>query len=351
MAVDAVALQTLIEEKLKPFVKKIDEEAYYAEDFLLELGKAGFFASTQKGEQTTLLDELTIVQETAKVCMTTAFCLWCHLAALTYLRKTNNMQLRENILPLLERGKVLGATGLSNPMKFYAGLEKLHLSAERVDGGYVVNGVLPAVSNLAANHWFGAIAHNGEQEVMVFVNTDNENITLKEKIHFLGVNGSATYTCKFDNVFVADNYIIAQDASTFVDTIRPIFVLYQIPLGFGVVDSAIEGIEKVKAKQNGCNEYLQVQADELTENLHSLQETLQALIQSGEVNLQAICQLRLQVVYNTLAAVQANMLHNGSAGYIAGSTPSRKLREAYFFANLTPTVRQLEKMTATAKAK
>lgn len=349
MAVDEVVLQALIEEKLKPFVKKIDEEAYYAEDFLLELGKAGLFASTQKDEQTILLDELTIVQETAKVCMTTAFCLWCHLAALTYIRKTDNEPLRAKILPLLERGEVLGATGLSNPMKFYAGLEKLHLTAQRIDGGYVINGILPAVSNLGANHWFGAIAHNGEQEVMVFVNTDHEHITLKEKNHFLGVNGSATYTCKFDNVFVGDGYVVAQEASTFVDSIRPTFVLYQIPLGFGVVAAAIEGIEKVKTKQNGCNEYLQVQADELKEKLQYLQELLQALVQSGDVTLQAICQIRLQGVYQTLAAVQANMLHNGSAGYIAGSTPSRKLREAYFLANLTPTVRQLEKMTQIAK--
>ncbi len=349
MAVDEVVLQALIEEKLKPFVKKIDEEAYYAEDFLLALGKAGFFASTQKDEQTVRLDELTIVQETAKVCMTTAFCLWCHLAALTYLRKTDNEPLRTKILPLLERGEVLGATGLSNPMKYYAGLEKLHLTAARVDGGYVVNGILPAVSNLGANHWFGAIAYNGEQEVMIFVNTDHERITLKEKNHFLGVNGSATYTCKFDNVFVGDDYVVAQEASTFVDSIRPTFVLYQIPLGFGVVAAAIEGIEKVKAKQNGCNEYLQVQADELKEKLQHLQALLQTLVQSGDVTLQAICQIRLQGVYQTLAAVQANMLHNGSAGYIAGSTPSRKLREAYFLANLTPTVRQLEKMTQKAK--
>lgn len=38
------------------------------------------------------------------------------------------------------------------------------------------------------------------------------------------------------------------------------------------------------------------------------------------------------------------MLHNGSAGYLKKSDPSRRLREIYFFANLTPTVKQLEKM-------
>ncbi len=349
MAVEAVVLQALIDEKLKPFVKKIDEEAYYSEEYLFALGKAGFFESSQKDEQSTLLDELTIVQETAKVCMTTAFCLWCHLAALTYIRKTSNSGLRAAVLPLLEGGELLGATGLSNPMKFYAGLEKLHLSAERVDGGYLLNGVLPAVSNLADNHWFGAIACYEGKEVMLFVNTNNSSITLKEKVHFLGVNGSATYSCKFDQVFVADEYVVAHDANIFVDTIRPTFVLYQIPLGFGVLEACIEGIEKVKAKQNGCNDYLQVQADELAKELQQLQEALQSIVLAGGTDLYAICQLRLQTVYATLAAVQANMLHNGSAGYIVGSAPSRKLREAYFFANLTPTVRQLEKMTNIIK--
>lgn len=29
------------------------------------------------------------------------------------------------------------------------------------------------------------------------------------------------------------------------------------------------------------------------------------------------------------------MMHNGSAGYLKDSAPSRRLREAYFFANLT----------------
>ena len=87
----------------------------------------------------------------------------------------------------------------------------------------------------------------------------------------------------------------------------------------------------------------------LTAKLKSLQTQLALLVQSDEVTLYAISQIRLQAVYDTLEAVQANMLHNGSAGYIAGSTPSRKLREAYFLANLTPTVRQLEKMTQVLK--
>lgn len=62
-----------------------------------------------------------------------------------------------------------------------------------------------------------------------------------------------------------------------------------------------------------------------------------------------LVRLRLDVVYASLRAVQNGMLHAGSAGYKMYSDPSRRLREAYFLANLTPTVRQLEKMLGIEK--
>lgn len=350
MAIEKTKLQALIDDKLKPFVKKIDEEAFYAEDYLYALGKAGFFNSAQD-EANYLLDELEVVNETAKVCMTTAFCLWCHLAALTYIRKCKNTALRNNVLALLENGTLLGATGLSNPMKYYAGMEKIHLQAERVEDGYMISGVLPWVSNLGDNHYFGAIANCDGKEVMVFVNTNTENLQLKEAVDFLGVNGSATYSVRFTDVFIADDFVVSHDAARFVEEIRPTFVLYQIPLGIGVIESTVEGIEKVSNKQNGSNQFLPVQANDLTQKIENLKQRLVNIASSNEVVLLDICQLRLDSAYETLSAVQANMLHNGSGGYLNGSVPARKLREAYFFANLTPTVRQLEKMTQSLKCK
>lgn len=85
------------------------------------------------------------VEETAKVCMTTAFCLWCHLASLTYLRNTENDQMKNKLLATLETGRTLGGTGLSNPMKFFAGLEKLHLRAKPTTGGYLISDIASGI--------------------------------------------------------------------------------------------------------------------------------------------------------------------------------------------------------------
>src|SRR5699024_251686 len=95
-------LDTIIKEHLKPVVKKVDAEAFYAEEYLLELGYNGFFNSSGHTQQETLKREAWLVEKTSEFCMTTGFNLWCHLAALTYIRKSDNQYLKENLLPRLE---------------------------------------------------------------------------------------------------------------------------------------------------------------------------------------------------------------------------------------------------------
>ena len=338
-------LQVLINEKLKPIVKKIDEEAFYPADYLYSLGRAGYFDSSHTPRQQLINRELLVIEKTAEVCMTTAFCLWCHLASLIYLRHTENIWLNKQIRTSLESGQTLGATGLSNPMKYYSQLEDLHLSAKPIKQGYQINGVLPYVSNLALQHWFGAIARvANDREVMILVPANHKGLSLVPKQQFVGVNGSATYQCKFNNVQIPDQFVIADDAKPFIERIRPLFILYQIPIGMGVITSAINGMKKVKAKQNGCNFYLKTQANKLEKMVYQLKNNLQQIVEQEAFFLPSIVQLRLQTAYGALEAVQANMLHHGSAGYLQGSEPYRKLKEAYFFANLTPTIKHLEKM-------
>ena len=54
--------------------------------------------------------------------------------------------------PGIADGSLLGGTGLSNPIKALSGIEGFALRATRAEGGYVVTGVLPWVSNLGDGH-------------------------------------------------------------------------------------------------------------------------------------------------------------------------------------------------------
>ncbi|MEJ8545203.1 acyl-CoA dehydrogenase family protein [Brevibacillus borstelensis] len=346
-------ITTIIQDTVKPIVRKIDEEACYPLEFFQELGKSGLLHSQDVPEQEVLRAGAHLVEETAKTCMTTAFNLWCHLAALTYVRKSANPFLRERILPRLENGGLRAGTGLSNPMKYYAGLERLCLRAERVPGGYIVTGQLPSVSNLGSDHWFGAIAAVDEQcRIMALVPCSADNLVLKEKRNYLGLNGSATYACEFRGVFVPEEWILSEDADHFVKQIRPAFLLYQIPLGLGVTEASIQAIERMQGKQGGCNRYLPVQAEELADELFVLRKATDRLIASADLQdrWHDLLQVRLTAVYLTSKAAYAGMLHAGGAGYLQHSDVSRRLRESFFLVNLTPTVKHLEKLTKEAPA-
>ncbi|OAK69084.1 acyl-CoA dehydrogenase family protein [Lederbergia galactosidilytica] len=340
------SLTKLIAEELKPYVKKIDTEAFYAEDYLRTLGKVGLFSAQGRTEKEQLIDEYYMVKETAKICMTTAFCLWCHLAALTYIRHSENEHLKATILPKLESGALLGATALSNPLKYFAGLETMHLKAEKTEGGYFISGVIPYVSNLGeVDHGFGFIAAvNDSTRIIGFLSCETPGITMKERKDYFGLNGSATYACTLKKVFIADDCVISENADEFVNSIKSIFIAYQIPLGFGVVDASVQSIEKVNKKQNGCNQYLPIQADQLKERLAKLEGNLRQQLEQPSLSWRDIAEIRLEIAYLTLDAVQAAMLHHGGSAYLKDSTPARKLREAYFLANLTPTIKHLEKM-------
>lgn len=340
-------LNELIDSTLKPVVKKVDSEAYYPRDYLTNLGKYGLLPSHRLSEPAIVAGGVRLVEETSKVCMTTGFNLWCHLTASTYLRKSANPYLKANVLPLLENGEMLGGTGLSNPMKYYAGLEKLCLKARRSGEGYTISGVLPSVSNLGPDHGFGVIAAvDDDTRIMAFIRCSSEGLTLREKVHYIGINGSATYSCEFDEVYVPDEWIIAEQADEFVAAIRPAFLMYQIPLGLGVTAASIQSMHKVSERQGGCCSYIGVQPDDLERELVPLRDAAYKLASSenlSELWPDAV-RVRLEVTYLTLKAVQTCMLHYGGAGYLQYSTPSRRLREAYFLSNLTPTVKHLEKM-------
>ncbi|PYZ92137.1 acyl-CoA dehydrogenase [Salipaludibacillus keqinensis] len=340
-------LDDLLKDQLKPVVKQVDEKAYYPREVLLAIGKAGYLSSQGKSLNGAAAEEIEVVKRTSAYCMTTGFNLWCHLAALTYLRHTPNNELRDRLLPKLENGEVLGGTGLSNPMKYYAGLESLHLKAAKTKGGYVLSGVLPAVSNLGSDHWFGVIGETEEdQRVMFLVSCKQEGLTLKEKVSYLGINGSATYACNFNEVFIPNDQILSDDADSFVKQIRPYFVAYQIPLGLGVTSAAIASINKHCHKQGGCNEFLPVQVDDISDRLEKIEHAIQQVFKepSKNVTWELMLPIRRDVAYLTLDAVHTAMLHAGGSAYLKNSADARRLRETYFLANLTPTVKHLEKM-------
>ncbi|MEJ2060438.1 MAG: acyl-CoA/acyl-ACP dehydrogenase, partial [Gammaproteobacteria bacterium] len=253
----------------------------------------------------------------------------------------------------LASGEVLGGTGMSNTMKAFAGIEDLRLRGKRVDGGYVVNGSLPWVSNLGAGHVFGTLfALEGEpgRSVMALVDCDAEGFSLRQSAHFTALEGTRTFACIFQDVFIPDAMVIDHDGAAFLRRSRAGIVLLQFGMGLGVVQSCIDLSREVEPLLGHVNRYLDDRPDELQQELDDAAEAALALaedpFEDSDDYFREILQLRLAAGELSLRAAQSAMLHTGAKGYLQSAPAQRKLREAYFVAIVTPAIKHLRKELA-----
>jgi hypothetical protein len=337
-------IDKMIKTDLEPFIREIDHALYYPEKFLKSVGQSGLLNSNGLPIEVVRTREIQLIEKTATFCMTTAFLLWCHLAALASVRMTTNLYIKENLLPQLESGEILGGTGLSNALKYYAGLDGLQLKAVRTEGGYHISGHLPSVSNLGHDHWFTVLASlNNEQRLIGILPANAEGLRLEEKNGFAGMNGSKTFSCVFENVFLPDKWLLTENTDDFIQHLRPTLVLYQIPLGLGVSSASINHLIETY-KHN--NDEVNAQPEELERTLQQICKTTYDYARLSDlvaIN-KEILLTKLETLHFTSKAVHTDMLYSGGRGYLRDSDPFRRLRESYFLVNLTPTVQQLEKL-------
>ena len=132
---------------LAPIAAAIDSGTIYPADLLRRLGEVGAWGSHRPSNGAAdLRCAIQSIAALGEVCGATAFMAWCQNTLVWYAVNSSNPALVADFADRAATGKILGGTGLSNPMKSFFGIEKLKLKGRRVDGGYVVRGALPWVS-------------------------------------------------------------------------------------------------------------------------------------------------------------------------------------------------------------
>jgi len=352
------ALGVLIKTQLAPQVNAIDQEGIYPEAFLRALGAQGGFAGAASarhgGNGQGLGDIIAVMTRVGQECLSTAFALWCQTACARYVQLSDNLALQAEMLPSLTSGRQLGGTGLSNTFKSCGEIERFLLSAKRVEGGYEITGNLPWVSNLGADHVFvtGCPVEGDGRLVFFLVRCDQAGFRLQEGAHFTALEGTRTYACQFRGVRIDDARVLAhpEQSQTYLARIQPGMILAQMGMGLGLVEACIGLVESAARTHAHINRFLDEQPGPLrdalaaarseTERLAALADTLPTGAAHTEL-LTAILRLRLAGSELSLRAAQAAMLHQGARGYLRQATAQRRLREAYFVAIVTPSIKHL----------
>ena len=345
--------------QLRPLAPLIDQEGLYPEQYLKELGKLGGFAALGNEEDGGLGyglgAQIQVIQQVGKECGATAFSVWCQSACAWYLHKSQRESVRQKYLKDVLQGKVLAGTGMSNTIKHLSKIEKHLLKAEKTDNGYIINGVLPWVSNIGEDHVWAATAQlNPTEFIMFIVDGKREGVTLRNCPEFFALEGTNTLSIRFNNVLIEKDDLLADhdEFTNYIQSIKPGFILLQIGIGSGITEACIQIMNESNLMTEHMNQYLDIgeleATHELKELLHKTDE-LAHLANDNQAKLLPVLETRLKASELTLAVAQSASLHAGAKGYLMRHAAQRRYREALFVAIVTPAIKHLRQDIAILK--
>lgn len=356
------AVRTLADGALAELADDIDRRGVYPNGILQRLGELGAYRAhlSRHGEPPDFGAAIQAIAEVSRVCGATGFMVWCHDVCGLYMEQSGNPALLGAALERHAGGLTLGATGMSNPMKTYAGIETLLLKARPAAGGYLVNGTLPWVSNLGPGHYFGAVAmvagdiDPAPREVMFMVPCEGPGVELRNCPAFSAMEGTNTFAVRLTDHFVGADRLIADPVRPFIGRIRAAFVLLQCGMGLGVAQGAIETMGQVERQLGHVNEFLEDRPDALQAELDALTAHTLALATTPYASdtqfLIDVLDARAHASELALRAAQSALLHQGARGYLLSSPVQRRVRESHFVAIVTPAIKHLRKEIARLSA-
>ena len=355
------AVREIADGALAELADDIDRRGIYPKGVLMRLGEVGAFrAHLALGGTPDYGAAIRAITEVSRVCGATGFMMWCHDVCGVYMEESGNPALTGAALQDHAAARTLGATGMSNPMKTFAGIETLLLRARKVAGGYLVNGTLPWVSNLGPDHYFGAVAVEdtaaaaAPNEIMFIVRCDAPGVELRDCPSFSAMEGTNTWAVRLTDHFIGADTLLADPVRPFIGRIRAAFILLQCGMGLGVAQGAVDSMWTVERQLGHVNEFLDDRPDELQSELDALTERTMALARtpfgSDTAFLIDVLDVRAHASELALRAAQSALLHQGARGYLMTSAVQRRVRESHFVAIVTPAIKHLRKEIARLSA-
>lgn len=269
----------------------------------------------------------------SSACLTTTFILTQRTGACRRIESSMNHGLKELLLPDLVRGTRFATVGISHLTTSRRHLARPVLRAERVSGGFLLEGFSPWITGAphAQHVVVGATLMLDDQptdeELLLAVPTDLPSITVPAPARLVGVSASHTGEMRFDRVFVEDSWVLAGPIENVMSQGSGAGTGgYQTStLALGLACSAIQFIEEESSKRAELDAPL----DALRDEYEHLQNMLFCIVRGEEACSSE--ELRQQANSLALRSSQAALATAKGTGYLLGHPAGRWCREALFF--------------------
>ncbi|MGB7370988.1 isovaleryl-CoA dehydrogenase [Erythrobacter sp.] len=208
------------DEQIMPLAEKVDREDWFPRDLWPQMGELGMHGITVEEEWGGLglgyLEHVIAVEEVGRASASIALSYGAHSnLCINQIRRWANDEQKKKYLPKLISGEYLGGLAMSEAS---AGSDvvSMKLKAEKVDGGYNLNGTKFWITNGTYADVIVVYAKTtpdaGSRGITAFlIEKDMKGFSIGQKIDKMGNRGSPTAELVFDDCFVPDEQVMGPE--------------------------------------------------------------------------------------------------------------------------------------------
>jgi len=218
----------IAEERILPVRAELDETEEFPWAIMKDLADSDMFRVFVPEEYDGLgggtLDLCLVVEELSRVCSGVAVCYAATALGASAILQFGSEEQKQKYLPDIAAGKRLAAFGLTEPT---AGSDAagIRTTAEKVSGGYVLNGTKQFITNGGEAEIYTIIAltdkSKGPRGASAFiVEKDTPGFTFGKKEKKMGIRASSTRELIFRDCFIPEANLLGREEMGFVMTMR-----------------------------------------------------------------------------------------------------------------------------------
>jgi len=205
------------DERIKPQAAAIDRAEQFPRELFMELAGLGFFGlrypESVGGAGLETISYCLAIAEIARGSLSlAAVAAMQSLMATDFLHRFGNQDIRERLLKPAIRGEKIGTICITEP-DAGSDLSAIATSAEKVDGGYKLNGQKTWITSATIADFFTVFARTGEESrlTIFLVEKDFPGLSVGRNIEKMGVRASSNSEIFFDDCFVPNDHRLGSE--------------------------------------------------------------------------------------------------------------------------------------------